>query len=58
MVRSDNYHLPSSKFFDRSLRLYERLIRRPASTRFELVVDSAAAQYLQDWLADAAAGLR
>lgn len=33
------------------------LIRRPASSRFELVVDRAVAQYLQDWLMDAAAGL-
>jgi heterotetrameric sarcosine oxidase gamma subunit len=33
------------------------LIRRPSSSRFELVVDRAAAQYLQDWLVDAAAGL-
>lgn len=33
------------------------LIRRPTSARFELVVDRAAAQYLQDWLVDAAAGL-
>jgi sarcosine oxidase subunit gamma len=33
------------------------LIRRPATSRFELVVDSAAAQYLQDWLMDAAIGL-
>jgi len=33
------------------------LIRRPASDRFELVVDRAAAQYLHDWLADAAAGI-
>lgn len=33
------------------------LIRRPAALRFELVVDRAAAQYLQDWLVDAAAVL-
>lgn len=33
------------------------LIRRPAASRFELVVDRAAAQYLQDWLLDAAAGV-
>ena len=33
------------------------LIRRPAASRFELVVDSSAAQYLQDWLMDAAAGI-
>lgn len=33
------------------------LIRKAAASRFELVVDRAAAQYLQDWLADAAAGL-
>ena len=33
------------------------LIRRPASSRFELVVDRAAAKYLQDWLTDASAGL-
>lgn len=33
------------------------LIRKTGSTRFELVVDRSAAQYLQDWLVDAAAGL-
>ena len=33
------------------------LIRRPAASRFELVVDRSAAQYLQDWLVDAAAGV-
>jgi len=33
------------------------LIRKPVSSRFELVVDRAAAQYLQDWLMDAALGL-
>lgn len=33
------------------------LIRRPAAARFEVVVDRAAAQYLQDWLTDAAAGV-
>ncbi|MBM2853938.1 MAG: sarcosine oxidase, gamma subunit [Steroidobacteraceae bacterium] len=33
------------------------LIRKTGSTRFELVVDLAAAQYLQDWLLDAAAGV-
>ncbi len=33
------------------------LVRRPASLRFELVVDRATAQYLQDWLVDAAAGI-
>lgn len=33
------------------------LIRKSASARFELVVDRAAAQYLQDWLQDAAAGV-
>ena len=33
------------------------LIRKSAALRFELVVDSAAAQYLQDWLMDAASGL-
>ena len=33
------------------------LIRRSTSFRFELVVDSAAARYLQEWLVDAAAGL-
>ncbi len=33
------------------------LIRKSASARFELVVDRAAAQYLQDWLLDAAAGV-
>ncbi len=33
------------------------LIRRTATLRFELVVDSSAAQYLQDWLVDAAAGI-
>lgn len=33
------------------------LIRRSAASRFELVVDRAAAQYLQDWLVDAAAGV-
>ena len=33
------------------------LIRRPVTSRYELVVDRAAAQYLQDWLVDAAAGL-
>ena len=32
------------------------LIRKSASARFELVVDRAAAKYLQDWLVDAAAG--
>jgi heterotetrameric sarcosine oxidase gamma subunit len=33
------------------------LIRKTGSTRFELVADRAAAQYLQDWLLDAAAGV-
>lgn len=33
------------------------LIRKTGSMRFELVVDRSAAQYLQDWLVDAAAGL-
>ena len=33
------------------------LIRRPSASRFELVVDRSAAQYLQDWLVDAAAGV-
>lgn len=33
------------------------LIRRPAASRFELVVDRSAAQYLQDWLVDAAIGV-
>ena len=33
------------------------LIRRPAASRFELVVDRSAAQYLQDWLLDAAIGV-
>lgn len=33
------------------------LIRKTGSARYELVVDSAAARYLLDWLADAAAGI-
>ena len=33
------------------------LIRKAASTRFELVVDRSAAQYLEDWLRDAAIGI-
>lgn len=33
------------------------LIRKAAATRFELVVDRAAAQYLEDWLRDAAIGI-
>jgi sarcosine oxidase subunit gamma len=33
------------------------LIRRPAASRFELVVDRSAARYLQDWLVDAAIGV-
>jgi heterotetrameric sarcosine oxidase gamma subunit len=33
------------------------LMRKAASARFELVVDRAAAQYLEDWLRDAAIGV-
>jgi sarcosine oxidase subunit gamma len=33
------------------------LIRKATATRFELVVDRAAAQYLEDWLRDAAIGI-
>jgi heterotetrameric sarcosine oxidase gamma subunit len=33
------------------------LIRKATSKRFELVVDRSAAQYLEDWLRDAAIGI-
>lgn len=34
------------------------LIRKSASTRYELVVDRTTAKYVHDWLTDAAAGVR
>lgn len=34
------------------------LVRRTASARCELVVDRSAAQYFEDWLRDAAVGIR
>lgn len=33
------------------------LIRKSSSTRFELLIDCSAAQYLEDWLRDAAVGV-
>lgn len=33
------------------------LVRKATASRFELVVDRAAAQYLEDWLRDAAIGI-
>jgi heterotetrameric sarcosine oxidase gamma subunit len=33
------------------------LIRKATSTRFELIVDRSTAQYLEDWLRDAAIGI-
>jgi sarcosine oxidase, subunit gamma len=33
------------------------LIRKATATRFELIVDRSAAQYLEDWLRDAAIGV-
>ncbi len=33
------------------------LVRKATSTRFELVVDRSAVQYLEDWLQDAAIGV-